>query len=71
MSDLKDNLEQLVNDATEVGHLQERSRFIGILHDLGVIRNSMLGKEWAVIYTEDGPKDIKLDSLLTDQPKAS
>lgn len=41
----------------------ERERIIKLLKDLKVIRNSMLGDNWKVIYTEKGAMDITLDRL--------
>ena len=44
--------------------LAEQERLIAALIKLSVIRESMLGDAWYVIYTEDGPKDITRKSLL-------
>ena len=41
----------------------ERERIIKLLKDLKVIRDSMLGDNWKVIYTEQGAMDITLDRL--------
>jgi hypothetical protein len=44
--------------------LAEQERLIAALIKLEVIRESMLGDAWYVIYTEVGPKDITRKSLL-------
>jgi hypothetical protein len=41
---------------------RENERIINLLIELGVLRESMV-PGWHVIYTESGPKDIKLDSF--------
>jgi hypothetical protein len=33
------------------------------LKNLGVLRDSMLGDRWYVIYTEHGPKDISRETI--------
>lgn len=42
----------------------EQDRFIQLLIDFEVIRDSMLGIDWQVVYTENGPKDISWAELL-------
>jgi len=42
--------------------LKENKRVINLLIELGVLRESMV-PGWHVIYTEAGPKDIKIDKL--------
>jgi hypothetical protein len=42
----------------------EQERLIDQLIKLKVLRESMFGDAWYVIYTEDGPKDITRKSLL-------
>jgi hypothetical protein len=44
--------------------LAEQERLIAQLIKLRVLRESMFGDAWYVIYTEDGPKDITRKSLL-------
>lgn len=39
------------------------------LKRLKVVRDSMLGDDWLVIYTEDGPKDITVDRLEEELKK--
>jgi hypothetical protein len=36
---------------------------ITTLKNLGVLRDSMLGDGWYVIYTEHGPKDISRETI--------
>jgi hypothetical protein len=50
-------------NAYESGVTKERERMIALLIKLGVLRESMFGDAWFVIYTEDGPKDITMKSL--------
>jgi hypothetical protein len=50
-------------NAYESGVTKERERMIALLMKLGVLRESMFGEAWYVIYTEDGPKDITMKSL--------
>lgn len=38
-------------------------RLIQRLKDKGALRDSMLGNEWAVLYTEAGPIDIRYSDL--------
>ena len=45
------------------GQIKEVKRWTDLLMSLGAMRSSMLGKDWAVIYTENGAVDIKLDTL--------
>lgn len=47
----------------EAAVLAERERLIALLKQLGVLRDSMLGDDWKVIYTETGAMDITLDRL--------
>jgi hypothetical protein len=50
---------------TKAGIGLGRIELVKLLLDLKVIRASMFaGEDWAVIYTEDGPKDIKISTLL-------
>jgi hypothetical protein len=44
--------------AFNTGVIAERSRLVKQLFELGVLRHSMLGDNWYVIYTEQGPMDI-------------
>jgi hypothetical protein len=44
--------------------IAEQDRLIDQLIKLRVLRESILGDAWYVIYTEDGPKDITRKSLL-------
>jgi hypothetical protein len=44
--------------------IAERERIIAQLIKLRVLRESMLGDAWFVMYTEDGPTDITRKSLL-------
>lgn len=45
------------------GAYEEQQRIMQLLKQLGVIRDSMLGDKWKVIYTEKGAMDITLDRL--------
>jgi hypothetical protein len=49
----------IINNATNA----EFKRLTDYLKSLGVLRNSMLGDEWLVIYSEQGPIDITIDRL--------
>ena len=42
---------------------QECERIIALLTKYGVIRHSILGDDWLVIYTEQGAMDITRDRL--------
>lgn len=54
------HLERLVEKGADL----ERTRFVQKLINLGVVRGSMLGAEWVVVYTIDGAKDMRLADLL-------
>ena len=41
-------------------------KVIANLKRLGVLRDSMLGDRWLVIYTEDGAKDISRETLMKE-----
>jgi hypothetical protein len=58
-TDLCDSCTELLG----TGERQERLRILTLLEEWGVIRPSMLGSEWRVIYTEHGPKDIHRDTF--------
>jgi hypothetical protein len=47
----------------EMAVTAERERLYKLLKSLGVLRDSMLGDDWKVIYSETGPIDIHLDRL--------
>jgi len=47
----------------EMAVTAERERMYKLLKELGVLRDSMLGDDWKVIYSENGPLDIHLDRL--------
>jgi hypothetical protein len=47
----------------EMAVTAERQRLYKLLKELGVLRDSMLGDDWKVIYSENGPIDIHLDRL--------
>lgn len=53
----------------EWGTHVERKRIFEILFKMGVIRDNMIGQEWLVIYTQDGPLDIKRDFLNETETK--
>lgn len=57
-TDLCDSCVELLG----TGEAQERGRIFALLEQWGVIRTSMLGPEWRVIYTEQGPKDMHQDT---------
>lgn len=50
--------------AFETGRIMAREEVITGLKKLRVLRDSMLGDRWLVIYTEDGPIDITREQLL-------
>lgn len=58
MSDIKDELISASITGFNQGLAFERARTLKMLKDLGVIRDSMMGQDWYVIYTEDGAMDI-------------
>jgi hypothetical protein len=47
----------------EAAVVAERQRMLQLLKQLGVLRDSMLGDDWQVIYTEKGAMDITRDRL--------
>lgn len=51
----------------ETGLKLGRQRLIQELTKLGTIRDSMLGDNWKVIYTEHGATDIRLDRLENNE----
>ena len=53
----------LFSIAFNTGVIAERSRLFKQLIELGVLRHSMLGDNWYVIYTEQGAMDITKDRL--------
>ena len=57
----------LAKHSKEAGVEEERKRFIAYLTELGVIRDSMLGPNWRVIYTEQGAMDITLNRLENNE----
>ena len=56
-------IENAIVKAHAMGVNEERERIIELLRNLKVIRDSMLGDNWKVIYTEQGAMDITLDRL--------
>ena len=50
----------------DFGVVDERERIIARLRDMGVLRDSMVAEGWLVIYTDDGPMDIRLSDLVGD-----
>lgn len=58
MTDIKDQLISASIKGFNEGLAFERARTLKMLKDLGVIRDSMLGPDWYVIYTEHGALDI-------------
>lgn len=53
----------LTNINFDTGVLMEQQRWIKMLMELGVLRESMLGGKNLVIYTQDGAIDTSLDEL--------
>jgi len=53
----------LTSTAFNTGVIVERHRLIKLLTKYGVMRASMLGDDWLVIYTENGAMDITRDRL--------
>jgi hypothetical protein len=53
----------LTSTAFNTGVIVERQRLIKLLTKYGVMRASMLGDDWLVIYTEKGAMDITRDRL--------
>jgi hypothetical protein len=53
----------LTSTAFNTGVIVERQRLIKLLTKYGVMRASMLGDDWLVIYTENGAMDITRDRL--------
>jgi hypothetical protein len=58
-TDLCDSCVELLGTGAE----QERLRIFLLLEAWEVMRPSMLGSEWRVIYTEHGPKDMHMDTF--------
>jgi hypothetical protein len=54
----------LANINFDTGVLMEQQRWIKMLMELGVLRESMLGGKNLVIYTQDGAIDTSLDELM-------
>lgn len=53
-----------INDiAFHTGRIYEREGIIQLLKDHGAIRDSMIHFEWAVLYTESGPIDIRWSDI--------
>lgn len=53
----------LTSIAFNTGVIAERARLMKLLKQYGVIRDSILGDNWQVIYTEQGAMDITRDRL--------
>jgi len=53
----------LTSIAFNTGVIAERNRLMKLLKQYGVIRDSILGDDWQVIYTEQGAMDITKDRL--------
>jgi hypothetical protein len=53
----------LTNINFDTGVIMERQRWIKMLMELGVLRESMLGGKNLVIYTQDGAIDTSLEEL--------
>lgn len=51
------------------GIQSEQKRIYELLFEMGVIRDSMVGQEWLVIYTQDGALDIKRNFLIETATK--
>jgi hypothetical protein len=55
-----ENCAALYEDGKMVGTLQ----LLALLEEHGALRNSMLGGDWRVLYTETGAKDVKFLDLI-------
>lgn len=49
--------------AFDAGVIWSQAQLVQWLFDKSVVRDSMLGKDWLVIYTQDGPIDIRREVL--------
>lgn len=56
---MSSRIDQIEAVAKELGRME----LLEELKDIKVLRESGLGPEWAVIYTENGPKDILWSKL--------
>lgn len=58
-----------VTDLTSyrMGLLRERERWLTLLANMDVLRDSGLGADWFVIYSEYGAKDITRATLLGEK----
>lgn len=52
------------NIAFDAGVIWANKNLIEWLKEKQIMRDSMLGSEWVVIYTEEGPMDLKREDLL-------
>ena len=52
-----------IDAAYRLGQLDANTNIINKLMELGVLRRSMVGAEFYVIYSEYGPKDITIERL--------
>ena len=65
MSNNTDELiQQVVEAAKAKGRVEEDRRISEFLIEKRAIRSSMLGQGWLVLYTEDGPIDVKIETLF-------
>ena len=51
-------------DGVQSGITAEQERLLGVLVMKGVVRESLFSPGWWVLYTEQGPIDIKPETLL-------
>lgn len=49
--------------AFDSGAIWATERLLRLFRDYGVIRDSMIGPDWIVVYSEDGPLDFKLSKI--------
>lgn len=54
---------QWLEAGLKIGQNREYARIIKLLKRYKVLRDSMLGDDWKVIYSETGALDIHLDRL--------
>jgi len=62
-----DNVE--ITAAYRLGQTEANKNIIDKLLELGVLRRSMLGSNFYVIYSEYGPKDITIERLTEMENK--
>jgi hypothetical protein len=58
-------IKQASNESFDMGVAFAEKTLIDKLRNMGTIRDSMLGDEWVVVYTEKGATDLPIKRLNT------